>query len=612
MSTEKLDVTDLDFDQIKDNLKSFLGNQTVFSGYDFTASGINTILNVLAYNTHYNSFYLNMIANEMYLGSASIRNSVASKAAMLNYTPRSQVGASATIIVTVVPAGTPSFVTCDKFTKFNSTIKGKQYVFATTQAFQIDRSLAGAYVKQIDVKEGVPSVYTFTKDTSDKEQRFVLPNSNVDISTAEVTIKVSPSDATSYAYEKAGDFTAISGTANIYFTSEVSNGRYEIQFGDGSIGRALTHGNQVQVRALVCNGAGPNGASTFKSLDAVGGFDNISISTSTAAYGGAERESIESVKFNAPKTFSSQRRAVTVEDYKALIFANFPDAESIQSWGGETSATPVYGKVYIAIKPKGAEFLTTAQRKTVIALLSDRKMVAIEPVITDPIIYKVQPTITVKYDSALTTGSSSAIAAKVKTTVQNYNSTDLRLFDTNFKFSKLLTKIDKSDESITNSLMTLKIYTSFIPSLLTAVTYRFYFNNAIAHAFDGYLGAISSSSFSYKDTAGTLYDACKMEDYNGVIRVYRKQNNIKTIIRNNIGSIDYTTGQVTLVAFAPQAITNNIVHIYFEPVEEDMIPVREQIFQILDSDITVNVTDVNILERRSVTANSTTTTTTSY
>ena len=239
-------------------------------------------------------------------------------------------------------------------------------------------------------------------------------------------------------------------------------------------------------------------------------------------------------------------------------------------------------------------------------------MVAIEPVITDPIIYKVQPTITVKYDSALTTGSSSAIAAKVKTTVQNYNSTDLRLFDTNFKFSKLLTKIDKSDESITNSLMTLKIYTSFIPSLLTAVTYRFYFNNAIAHPFDGYLGAISSSSFTYADTAGTLYSGCKLEDYNNVIRVYRMTGTIKTIVRNNIGSIDYDTGQVTLVAFAPQAITNNIVHIYFEPVEEDMIPVREQIFQILDSDVIINVTDVNILERRSVTANSTTTTTTTY
>lgn len=160
--------------------------------------------------------------------------------------------------------------------------------------------------------------------------------------------------------------------------------------------------------------------------------------------------------------------------------------------------------------------------------------------------------------------------------------------------------------------MSLKIYTSFIPSLLTAITYRFYFNNAVAHPFDGYLGAISSSSFTYADTAGTKYSGCKLEDYNGAIRVYRLVGTIKTIIRNSIGSIDYSTGQVTLVAFAPSAITNNIVNIYFEPVEADMIPVREQIFQILDSDITINVTDVNILERRSVTANSTTTTTTTY
>lgn len=601
----KLDVTDLDFDQIKANLKSFLSNQTTFSGYDFTGSGLNQILNLLAYNTHYNAYYMNMLANEMFMDSASIRNSIVSKARMLNYTPRSMVGATATVQTTIAGVTSGSTVTIDKFSKFESSVSGKTFTFCTTESASIAPPSAGSYTTQLKIKEGYPITFTYTNDSTNKEQKFVIPNANVDISTLEVVVKPSSSDSTQFIYTKADDFTEITGTANIYFTSEASNGRFEVEFGDGNVGRKLTDGNIVQLRALIVNGEESNGASSFKNIDNLGGYSGITLSTVSTASGGANRESLDSIKFNAPKTFSSQKRAVTAEDYKALIFANFPEAESIQTWGGETAATPVYGRVYIAVKPKGTDLLTTAQKNTIISILSNRKILAITPEVVDPIIYKIEASINVKYDSMLTNLSSAAISNLVKTTVQNYNTSDLRLFDTNFKYSKLLGLIDRTEDSIKNSLMDIKVYTTFTPSIASAVTYNFYFNNAVKHPFDGYEGAISSSTFSYSDVSGTTYTNCRLDDLNGYIRVYRMVNTVKTIVRENIGTINYTTGHLTLSAFNPSAITNNIVNIFFEPATNDLVPVREQILQINDSDVTCNTTDVNAVERRGVDSTST-------
>lgn len=596
----KLDVTDLDYDQIKANLKSFLSNQSTFSGYDFTGSGLNQILNLLSYNTHYNAYYMNMLANEMFMDSASIRNSIVSKARMLNYTPRSSVGSTAKLQLSFSGVSEGTTITIDKFTKFSTNISNKTFTFCTPESSTVLASTGNVYTSEIDVKEGYPVTFTYTKDSTDKEQRFIIPNANVDISTMEVVVKPSSSSTEQYIYTKADDFTAITGTANIYFTSEASNGRFEVEFGDGNVGRSLTDGNIVQLRALICNGEETNGASQFSAVDSIGGYSGVTITTTSNASGGANRESIDSIKFNAPKTFSSQKRAVSSEDYKALIFSNFPEAESIQTWGGETAAVPVYGRVYIAVKPKGTDLLTTAQKNTIISILSDRKILAITPEVVDPIIYKIQATVTVKYDSVLTNLTSSQIQSLVRTTISDYNTQDLRLFDTNFKYSKLLSLIDRSEDSIKNSLLDIKVYTTFTPSIVSAVTYYFYFNNEIKHPFDGYEGAVASSTFSYSDVAGTTYTNCRMDDLNGNIRVYRMVGTTKTIVRDSIGTIDYESGTITLSAFNPSAITNNIINIFFEPKDYDLTPIREQIFQINDNDVTITVTDTNSIERRGV------------
>ena len=287
----KLDVTDLDFDQIKANLKSFLSNQTTFSGYDFTGSGLNQILNLLAYNTHYNAYYMNMLANEMFMDSASIRNSIVSKARMLNYTPRSMVGASyCSNNNTEYTSG--STVTIDKFSKFKSSVSGKEFTFCTTESASIPPPSAGSYTTQLNIKEGYPITFTYTNDSTNKEQKFIIPNANVDISTLEVVVKPSSSDTSQFIYTKADDFTEITGTANIYFTSEASNGRFEVEFGDGNVGRKLTDGNIVQLRALIVNGEESNGASSFKNIDNLGGYSGITLSTISSSLWWCDREKV--------------------------------------------------------------------------------------------------------------------------------------------------------------------------------------------------------------------------------------------------------------------------------------------------------------------------------
>lgn len=597
-SNNKLNVTDLDFDQIKQNLKSFLSNQSTLSSYDFSASALNQILDVLSYNTHYNAYYMNMLANEMFLDTASIRSSVSSKAKMLNYVPRSKTGSQAEVVLNISPIGTPEDIIVDKYTKFNSIKNGKSYTFCTTNSNKVSRSLGGKYQTSLTVKEGYPTTFTYIKNSKDPEQKFIIPNANVDTSTIEVTVKPSETDLQYTVYEKAGDFTELKPTSNVYFCSETTNGRYEVEFGDGNVSASLSDGNVIRIKCLITNGEEANGCFVFKPMDAVGSYTDYSISTISPSFGGSERESIESIKFNAPKTFAAQKRAVTAEDYKALIYQNFSDADSVQSWGGEEELNPVYGRVYMVIKPKTGDFLTSAQRAAVTSLLNERKMMSITPVIVDPVIYNIIPEIVVKYDSVKSLVGASKIGELVKQTVVDFNNSNLKMFGRNFKYSNLLAKLENTEDSITSVLMDIKVYTTFTPSYTLSTSYDFKLNNSIKHPYSGYKGAIDSTIFSYTDTYGTQYSGCRIDDLDGVLRVYRMVGTEKLIVRSNIGTVNYSTGRINLSAFLPISAIGNIVSLHIEPEFEDLVPVREQILKILERDIRITTVDVNALERR--------------
>ena len=400
----KLEVSELDFDTIKTNLKNFLSDQNEFADYDFDASGLSVLLDLLAYNTHYNAFYLNMIANEMFLDTASIRSSVVSRAKHLGYTPVSQKGAKAFVDITITPANTPATIIIEKDTQFTATVNGISYTFCTANSATVNVNANGIYTSaNVELTQGVPLTHKYTANTNDPDQRYLLPNANTDTSTLTVKIQTSATNSNLYTYAAANDTTTVNSTANVYYLEEDEEGRFEVLFGDDVIGRKLAMGNIVILSSLVSDGAEPNGAKTFVPVSGVGGYSNVVVSTVTNGVGGAERDSISTIKFNAPRNYQAQNRAVTINDYKRLLERDYPAAESIVAWGGEDNDPPVYGKVYLAVKPQTGLTLSTSTKAFIAdTVLGNRNIVSITPEVVDPDYMYVTVTSSVKYDSTKT------------------------------------------------------------------------------------------------------------------------------------------------------------------------------------------------------------------
>jgi len=358
---QKLNIAELDFDSIKNNLKDYFGSQSEFSDHDFGGSAISVMLDILAYNTYYNAYYVNMLASESFLDSAQLRDSVVSKASMLGYTPQSSTGAKANVQISVTPDDSPATITIDKFTQFTSTVNGTSYVFCTSGSSTVVAN-AGAYVASgVELTQGIPLTFRYTANTANTDQKFLLPNANTDTDTLTVTIQESVSDTNASAYSQATDITTINSTSNIYFLSESTDGQFRVEFGDGVLGRKPVTGNIVLLEALISEGNEVNGANTFSASGTVGGYSTVSVTTSNASSGGSNKETIESIKFNAPKTYETQNRAVTTDDYKKIVESAVSGLDSVSVWGGQDNTTPAYGKVFISAKPTGATSLSTSQ-----------------------------------------------------------------------------------------------------------------------------------------------------------------------------------------------------------------------------------------------------------
>ena len=338
----KMQITELDFDNIKSNLKTYMKGQSTFTDYDFEGSGLSVLLDVLAYNTHYNAFMANMAANEMFLDTAVKRNSVTSHAKTLGYTPTSVKAPVAYVDVTVNDANTAS-ITMNAGHAFSTTISGTTYQFVNTTA-RILQPTAGVYTySNIPIYEGTWVTTKFTKDSTDADQRFIIPNANVDISTLSVTIQTSSSDTTLTTYTKANNLVEVKSTTSAFFIQETIDGEWEIYFGDGIVGKALTDGNIVILAYVVTNGDDANGANAFTSTSTIGGFSNISVATQTAAADGGAAEGLDAIKYNAPFSYAAQNRTVTAADYKAIIPQLYSNVKAIAVWGGEYNSPAVYG-----------------------------------------------------------------------------------------------------------------------------------------------------------------------------------------------------------------------------------------------------------------------------
>ena len=587
----KLNIAELDFDSIKNNLKDYFASQAEFTDHDFGGSAISVMLDILAYNTYYNSYYVNMLASESFLDSAQLRDSVVSKASMLGYTPKSSIGAKANVSITVTPTDAPATITIDKDTQFTSTVNGTSYVFCTADSTTVT-PVNGVYTASgVTLAQGIPLTFRYTANTANTEQKFLLPNANTDMDTLTVTIQESASDTNTSVYTKATDITTINSTSYVYFVNEHTNGQFRVQFGDGTLGRKPTTGNIVLLKALVSEGANVNGANTFSASGTVGGYSTVSVAVTNAAAGGSDRETLESIKFNAPKTYETQNRAVTTDDYKKIVEGNVSGLDSVSVWGGQDHSTPTFGKVFVSAKPTGATSLSAAQITSIKESVSSYNMVAITPEVVDPDIVDLIFDTTVKYDSRLTTLSSGAVAASVIDTMQTYKTNNLLKFGSIFRYSALSTDIDKTESSIISNLTTITARKGITPSTTTADSYTISFNNAIYNPSTTYEGAVTSSAFAYTDSTGTAYSTCYLDDKNGVFRIFYLSGADKVILSETAGTVTYSNGYISITSFKPDSFSGSTIDFTITPATNDLVPVRNQIFEIANTNITVTMQD---------------------
>jgi hypothetical protein len=596
MASNKLEVSDFDFDSIKANLKTFLQSQTEFQDYNFEGSGFSILLDVLAYNTHYLGFNANMLANEMYLDSADIRKNIISLAKMLGYTPSSVRAPTASVDI-LVGDGSGSSITMTKGTAFTTTIDGTTYQFINN-ADVVTTPVNGVYrFSNVKIYEGTLVTFRYTVDTTDTDQRFIIPSSLVDTSTLVVKVQNSSTDTTTSTYTLATGLATVQSTSKVYFLQEVEDGKFEVYFGDNVIGSSLSNGNIVILEYIVTNVEAANGASTFTASTTIGGFSNLTITTNSNAQGGTPAETKESVRFNAPLQYSAQNRAVTTSDYESLVQSIYPNALSISAWGGEDDETPVYGTVKIAIKAASGSTLTTATKQSIVTQLKKYNVASVTPVIVDPETTSILLTSTVKYDEKLTTKTATTLKSDIVSILTNYNTATLQKFDGVFRYSKVTSLIDNTDTSIVSNITTVKVRKNFTPILNTSSRYDIYFRNSLYNPVSGYNsvngGILESTGFKISGDSTNIFYLD--DDGAGNIRRYRLVGSVRTYANNAQGTINYSTGQITVTSLNISSIENvrgsasTVIELTVVPKSNDIVPVRDQILEIDTANSTITV-----------------------
>ena len=588
----KMQITELDFDTIKGNLKTYMKGQNEFTDYDFEGSGLNVLLDVLSYNTHYNAFMANMAANEMFLDTAVKRDSVTSHAKALGYTPTSVKAPVAYVDVTVNNANTAS-VTMTAGHAFNTTISGTTYQFVNITS-RVLQPTAGIYVySNIPIYEGTWVTTKFTKDVNDADQKFIIPNANVDISTLAVTIQTSSTDTTLTTFTKANNLLEVKSTTNAYFIQETIDSEWEVYFGDGIVGSAIDDGNIVILAYAVTNGVQANGANSFTSATSISGFADITVVTQTAAADGAAEEGIDAIKFNAPFSYAAQNRTVTAADYKAIIPQIYSNVKALAVWGGEYNDPAVYGRVYISILPKTGLTLTTSTKASIVTLLQDYNVVSITPELVDLETTQIVPTVVFKYDASATAKSKESLAALITTTITSYSTDSLEQFEQIFRYSPFTTIIDETDPAILSNITNIKISKTFKPTLATALKYTITFSNALFHPHTGHAadttgtlpgGILSSTGFTITGSSETYY---LEDDGEGLVNAYYISGSTKVYLTTgSVGTIDYTTGDIVLTKINIATVgqvdgaDSTSIRLTVQPASNDVVPVRNQILQI--------------------------------
>jgi len=602
-----LTLSDLDFDLIKTNLKVFLreyrdkNNAPIFTDFDFEGSNWSILLDVLAYNTHMNAYLANMILNEMFLDSAVKRASAVSLAKHLGYTPLSTRSARATITFNVNnPTGSPNFLTLEKYTPFTTIINGTTYTFINLNPITIQPNNGVYTFENIEIVEGLPLEYVFRVNVPGPGEKYVIPNNDVDTTTIKVNVQKSFSDTTLTSFNQSVDIAQISSESKVYFLEENALENYELYFGDGVIGKKLDSGNLIRVQYLLSSGDLCNVVNTidqtFDCAVNISGGTIENIITVENSHGGAAKEDITSIKFNASRFVTANDRAVTAEDYKALVQAYYPLAESVATWGGEEANPPEYGTVFISLKPyEGYTISNNVKNEIQNNILKNKKTVTIRTTFVDPEYFYVNISVNVKYNSKTINISPTDLKNSVIQIITQYFSTDLQKFDKDFVFSKLSKNIDNINNSIIGNLMVVKLQKRIEPILNTDISYtnnnNIKFNNKIVP------GSLHTTRFiifnSGIATPARIFDIPNDSppNYNGTGKLVLKNPDTGVTINDNYGNVNYGTGTVSIT----------VLNVYAYPQDTNDIRMT---FDVQDSslDIEVNKNEILVLDDSTINA----------
>ena len=579
-TTSTLAVSELDFDAIKSSLVSYLQGQSEFSDYDFESSTLSILLNVLSYNTYHNSFYLNMVANEMFLDSAQLRNSVVSRAKMLNYTPRSARGATAAIDTVVSPGDSPTSITVAANTQFTATVNGISYIYVTSQSTSLTSQANGTFTGTLNIVEGTPLQHRFTVNTTNPV-RYILPNENTDTTSFTVRIQESTSNTSVTTYSLLSDLSSVNSISTIYYLQENEDNLYEVYFGDDVFGKKPINGNIVLIDYRVCTGSATNGANTFATPDSLGGYTTFTTTTSSVAQGGSLQETIDSIKYNAPFKYQAQDRLVTMQDYKNIILSENGDLSSINVWGGEENDPPIYGKVFVAAKPTSGSLLSNQKKETIRTSLKSRNTLSIDVEMVDATYIYINPTISVRYNPELTSLSAAALNDKLQTALISYETDNLGTFGNKFYLYEMTEKLKDSDNSFISVDADILIEKRFVPLTTEISTYQIPFYQAVYKPHAGHMGSVTSTTFTVDGTSGLSLD----QDGYGLIRTFTVDTGVSNVRDTNFGSIDYDTGLITLDSTLITAYTGDYLSVKIHPVNKNIFGVRNQVILISGASI---------------------------
>jgi hypothetical protein len=567
-ANSNVQMVDLDFNTIKNNLKQFLQSQDTLKDYNYEGSALSTLLDVLSYNTQYNAYYLNMVANEMFLDTAIQRASVVSHAKTLNYTPRSYVAPTSKINL-VVNNVTESTLSLPKFTNFMSeSIDGVNYNFVNADEHTVTVVNNTATYDMLELKQGIPSNLTYQINyATNPSATFRIPEITVDTSTITVEVQESYSNTSSQTYTLATDYLSLTDTSEVYFLQEGLDGTYEIYFGDGILGKKLIEGNIVYISYIITQGSSAAGANNYVLMDSVGGFTNYTINSVLAASQGSEKETVESIKFQAPKSYAAQNRAVTKEDYMTIIKQNRSNipVQSVSVWGGEENDPPKYGAIYAAVKPTGAYVLTDLQKKILINdVIKPVSVMTVTPEIVDVDYVYLIVNCNVMYDTKKTTLTAAQISTLVKQGIINFSALNLNTFNSTFIVGDLITYIKNLNTAIIAVDFDLFLQKRIVPKLNDSSDYTINFGNPVEQAL-GNKQVTISPSFAQFDSGGVLLENVFFEEsleFPGTLKTYYFINGVKNILTNstlteNAGTIDYNNGVVKLINFTPSGINSN-------------------------------------------------------